>query len=209
MKVYAWRTILSRRDFNLGALAVRDQRAWVRQRRDLARLQLPLAAVHDPAAHGHGADPQLPAARRRRRPSARPGRTFRHFVIRRWRCPRSAARSSRSRWDTATTSRRSSSPEHAVHRQRRLRECRRRQQPARGSVRHGAGGDHDRVPLDRDGRPARSSRSMSKPMHLSSGNALAAAARDRAGIAFLYVPLLVIGPTRSTSGACRRGRSRA
>ena len=132
-------------DPQLGALAVRGQRARVRQRRDLARLQLPLAAVHDSAAlRGHGADPQL-AARRRRRPrrAARADLPARD--------PAAGAARARGRLDlhVLADARRlhhaAARVEHAVHRQRRLRECRRRQQPAaRGGVRHGAGGDHDR-----------------------------------------------------------------
>ena len=69
VKVYAWRTILSEDgDPQLGARPVRAQRPRLRQRRHVARLLLPVAAVHDPAdLRGPGADPGL-AARRVGRP---------------------------------------------------------------------------------------------------------------------------------------------
>ena len=60
------------RDPQLGARAVRAQRAGLRQRRHLARLHLPVAAVHDPADLRRArADPGL-AARRLGRPRRRP-----------------------------------------------------------------------------------------------------------------------------------------
>ena len=83
VKVYAWRTILSENGILNWALEPFGlQGPGLRQRRHVARLQLPLAAVHDPADLRRArADPEL-AARRLGRPRRRsPGRTFRRVVL--------------------------------------------------------------------------------------------------------------------------------
>ena len=61
VKVYAWRTMLSANGVDqLGARAARPARPRLRHHRRLAGVQLPLAAVHDPAdLRRAGADPEL------------------------------------------------------------------------------------------------------------------------------------------------------
>ena len=63
VKVYAWRTILAEDGVaQLGARPARPQCARLRRHRRLARDELPLAAVHDhPDLRGAGADPELAA----------------------------------------------------------------------------------------------------------------------------------------------------
>ena len=65
VKVYAWRIILAEDGILNWALApVRAERAGLRQRRHLAGLLLPVAAVHDPPdLRRAGADPGLAAGR--------------------------------------------------------------------------------------------------------------------------------------------------
>ena len=83
VKAYAWRLILQRgRHPQLDPRAGRPQGAGLRRRRGLARLHLPVAAVHDPADLRRArADPEL-AARgvgRPRRP--RLAHTFRKVIL--------------------------------------------------------------------------------------------------------------------------------
>ena len=79
--------------------------------------------------------------------------------------------------------------EHAVHRQRRLRQRRHREQPAaRGGVRDGAGPDHDRLPPDR----APAGRVRVALMHLSDGMRWVLRVGTAITLAFIYIPLIVI-----------------
>ena len=142
VKVYAWRTILAEDGilnwvldpFGLSGPGFGNVA-------HLARLHLPLAAVHDPAdLRGPRADPEL-AARRVGRPrrARRGGRSGAWSC--RWRFPAVVAGSiftfSLTLGDYITPQLVS---QHAVHRQRRLRERRRGEQPAaRRRVRDGAG----------------------------------------------------------------------
>src|SRR4051812_1477975 len=171
------------RDLQLGAAAVRPARARLRDRRHVAGLQLPLAAVHDPAGlRRAGADPGLDdrGVRRPRRkavddvppgrPAARvPGHGRRldlHVLTHARRLHRAAAGELQ-----------------AVHRQRRLRERRRRQQPPAGRrVRDRAGARDDPLPPGR--APAGRVRAalMRALLRLATGLTLA----------FLYAPLIVI-----------------
>ena len=94
--------------------------------------------------------------------------------------------------------------EHAVHRQRRLRERRRRQQPAaRRRVRHRAGRDHDRLPPD---RPAAGS-VRAALMHLSRGTRWLLRIGTGFTLAFIYVPLVVIAIYAFNESRSSRGRS--
>ena len=196
------------RDPQLGAGAAGASGPGLRLRRHVAGLQLPVAAVHDPAAstRGSSASPtrcSTPPATS----AARPGRPSAGS------CCRSPSRRvvagsiftfSLTLGDYITPQLVSS---HAVHRQRRLRQRRRRQQPpAGGGVRHGPGPRDDRLPPR---RPA-AGRVRGALMQLSGSSQVAAAARDRA---HARVPLRPAASssssTRSTPRACRSGRRRA
>ena len=111
VKVYSWRMILRQGGrAQLAARAVRPHGARLLDHGHLARLHLPLAAVHDPAdLRGARADPALAArglgrSRRRGRAARSSGSSCRSSSRR-----SSPARSSRSRSRSATTSRRRSS----------------------------------------------------------------------------------------------------
>ena len=128
------------RDPELGARAARALRPGLRERRHLARLQLPLAAVHDPAGlRGARADPELAA-----RGVGRPRRQGAADALAR----RAAAGAAGDRGgldlhllaDARRLHHAAARLEHAVHRQRRLHQRRRREQPpVRGRVRDRAG----------------------------------------------------------------------
>ena len=138
-------------DRELGTRALRTQRPGVRQRGHLARVLLPLAAVHGACRStpgssafphslldasgdlGGGPWTDVPAGGAAARIPGGGGRLHLHLLADSRRLHHAHAR-----------------VEHAVHRQRRLQQRRRRQQPAAGRrVRHRAGVDHGRVPADR------------------------------------------------------------
>ena len=197
---------LERRHRELGARAVRAERPGLRERRHLARVLVPLAAVHDPAdLRRAGADPELADRRvgrpRRAQLADLPARD-----------PAAGAPRAGGGLDLhlLADARRLHHPdarvEHAVHRQRRLRQRRHRQQPAAGGgVRDRAGDDHDRLPADRP--PAGRLRERSDAASLERHPPRPADRhRDHAGV-HLHPADRDRASTRSTTRARSRGRS--
>ena len=151
VKVYTWRIMLQNEGIVNWALDPFGLTGpGLRERGHLARVLLPVAAVHGPAdLRRPRADPELDAGR-----LGRPRRQAVDDLPPRGHAAGAAGGGGGLDLHVLAHARRlhraDARVEHAVHRQRRLRERRHREQPAAGrGVRDRAGGDHDRVPPDR------------------------------------------------------------
>ena len=188
VKVYAWRIILQEQGvLNWVLEPFGLSGPGLRERRHVARLLLPLAAVHDPAGlRGSRADPELaprcvgrprgegPADALARRAPARSagvrGGLDLHVLAHARRLHHAAARL-----------------EHAVHRERRLHQRRRREQPpVRCRLRDCAGRRDGDLPAARA-----AGWGVRQPMTSRTGTWLLRGATGLT-LAFIYLPLLVI-----------------
>ena len=202
-RVYAWIVILNKGgtlNWTLPKLGPGAGQHRLHQHRDVARVLLHLAAVHDhPGVHGAGAHPRL-AARGVGGPRRRDWRTLRSVVLP-LALPGVVAGSiftfslTLGDFITPTAGRRD---ELEPHRQRHLRQHRHGQQPAvRGRARDRADRDHDRLPARARGRSARSRRCD------ADGGALA-----RIGLRIWVAACCCSCSSRSRSSSCTRSTAR-